>query len=427
MKLRWLAAALPVVLVATPLHAYQSQTPVVTSETVRGLSLRSIGPAASGGRISDIEIDPKDKNTWYVSVASGGVWKTTNAGTTWKPLFDEQGSYSTGVVEIDPKNSRVIWVGTGENTAQRSVGFGDGVYKSEDAGATWRRVGLENSEHIGEIVIDPRDSDVVFVAAQGPLWRNGGDRGLYRTADGGRTWTRVLHVSEETGISDVVQNPRNPDVLYAASYQRRRHLGMQVAGGPESAVYKSIDGGRTWAKLTSGLPTGNVGRIGLVLSPQNPDVVYAVIAASGKNGGFFRSADAGATWVKQSDYVPGDPQYYMELYPDPHRPGRIYSLDVTPKITDDEGKTWRDAPTRGVHVDHHAYAFFADEPNRILNGNDGGLYQTFDNGENWAWFANMPISQFYHIDLDDTEPFYNVYGGLQDNGSLMGPSRTLTG
>ena len=284
-------------------------------------------------------------------------------------------------------------------------------------------MGLENSEHIGEIVIDPRNSDVVFVAAQGPLWRSGGDRGLYRTADGGRTWTRVLHVSEETGISDVVQNPRNPDVLYAASYQRRRHLGMQIAGGPESAIYKSTDGGRTWAKLTSGLPTGNVGRIGLVLSPQKSGCRFRGDRGVGQERRLFPLGRCGRDVGEAERLRARRPAVLHGTVPGPASSGRIYSLDVTPKITDDEGKTWRDAPTRGVHVDHHAYAFFADEPNRILNGNDGGLYQTFDNGENWAWFANMPISQFYHIDLDDTEPFYNVYGGLQDNGSLMAVRR----
>lgn len=425
MQLRALIAALPGVLFLPSAHA---QTPIpLRAEQVAGLELRALGPAASGGRISDIEIDPRNRNHWYVTTAAGGVWKTTNAGVSWTPIFERQGSYSIGVARIDARNPQVIWIGTGENTSQRSVGFGDGVYKSTDGGQSWARVGLELSEHIGEIVIDPRNSEVVYVAAQGPLWAAGGERGLYKTTDGGRSWRRVLQVSENTGISDVVINPREPDVLYAASYQRRRHLGMQIAGGPESAIYKSADGGATWQKLSNGLPAGDVGRIGLALSPQDPGVVYAIIAAAGRTGGFFRSADAGRSWVRQSDYVPGDPQYYMELFPNPHRAGQIYTLDVVARVTDDEGKTWRPAVTAGVHVDHHAFAFDPTDPDHILNGNDGGLYESFDGGRSWRWFSNLPLAQFYNIEVDDAEPFYNVYGGLQDNGSLMGPSRTLFG
>jgi photosystem II stability/assembly factor-like uncharacterized protein len=332
------------VLCTAPLTAQSSGG--LRPETLAGLEFRSIGPAAAGGRVSDIDFDPQNRNIWYLTTASGGVWKSTNAGTTWRSVFDQAGSYSIGVVTVDRRNPRVVWVGTGENTAQRSVGFGDGVYKSEDAGETWRRVGLALSEHIGEIAIDPRNSDVVYVAAQGPLWAEGGERGLYKTSDGGRTWTRVLHVSENTGISDVVLNPKNPDVLYAASYQRRRHMGLQIAGGPEGAIYKSVDAGKTWNRLKSGLPTGDVGRIGLALSPQNADVVYALLVAERRTGGFFKSVDAGASWTKVSDFVPTDPQYYMELYPDPRVPGKIYTLDVQLRATTDEGKTWN--PVRRV-------------------------------------------------------------------------------
>src|SRR5262245_13989511 len=398
----------------------------LNSQTFAGLELRSLGPAAVGGRISDIAIDPTRRSTWYVSTASSGVFKTTNAGTTWEPIFDRGGSYSIGVVVVDPKNPRNVWIGTGENTGQRSVGFGDGVYKSTDAGATWQHVGLANSEHIGKIIFDPRNSDVVYVAAQGPLWSAGGDRGLYKTTNGGRSWQRVLHVSENTGISDVVLNARNPDELYAASYQRRRHVGLQIAGGPEGAIYKSADGGANWRKLANGLPTGDVGRIGIALAPNDPAVVYALIAAADSAGGFFRSGDSGATWVRQSSFVPTDPQYYMELYPDPNKPGRIYTLDVPFRITDDDGKTWRTIGGQGVHVDNHAVAFDAHDPEHILLGNDGGLYQTFDGGRTWEWFYNLPAAQFYKIDVDNAQPFYNVFGGLQDNGSLMSPIRTTS-
>ena len=424
-----MARSLPLALIVGALctaHLSAQSNGGLRPESLAGLEFRSIGPAAVGGRVSDIDFDPQNRNIWYLTTASGGVWKSTNAGTTWRPIFDQAGSYSIGVVTVDRRNPRVVWVGTGENTAQRSVGFGDGVYKSEDAGDTWRRVGLELSEHIGEIAIDPRNSDVVYVAAQGPLWASGGERGLYKTSDGGRTWTRVLHVSENTGISDVVLNPKNPDVLYAASYQRRRHMGLQIAGGPEGAIYKSVDAGKTWNKLTAGLPAADVGRIGLALSPQNADVVYALIAAERRTGGFFKSADAGATWTKVSDYTPTDPQYYMELYPDPRVSGKLYTLDVQLRVTTDEGKTWTVAPQGGVHVDHHLFAYDPIDPEHVINGNDGGLYQSFDGGRTWGWFANLPISQFYGIDVDDVAPYYNVYGGLQDNGTLRGPARTLT-
>jgi photosystem II stability/assembly factor-like uncharacterized protein len=418
------AAAL--LLCPTDTSAQQPPDPTAAA-TFAGLEFRDIGPAAVGGRVSDIAIDPSNRNVWYVSTASGGLFKTTNAGTTWRAIFDDAASYSIGVVEVDPRNPRTIWVGTGENTGQRSVAFGDGIYKSTDGGDTWQNVGLRNSEHIGVIAFDPRDSNVVWVAAQGPLWAPGGDRGLYVTRNGGQTWTRALHVSDNTGISDVVLDPRNPDVMYAASYQRRRHMGMQIAGGPEGAVYKSTDGGRTWNKIMRGLPTTDIGRIGIALSPQNPDVVYALVAAQDSAGGFFRSSDRGENWTRQSNFVPTDPQYYMELYPDPRVPGRIYTLDVPFRITNDEGRTWGSVAGQGVHVDHHAVAFDPVDASIMLLGNDGGLYQTFDGGTTWRWFSNLPAAQFYRIDVDDAQPFYNVYGGLQDNGSLMGPSRTLQG
>jgi photosystem II stability/assembly factor-like uncharacterized protein len=421
-----LAAWLGLSLLTVPLPAATQPAPRPTSEVVAGLSFRHIGPAISGGRVSDIAIDRTNRNVWYVTLASGGVWKTENAGTTWRAIFDGGGSYSIGVVVVDPRDPRTVWLGTGENTGQRSVGFGDGVYRSDDGGSSWRRVGLERSEHIGRILIDARDSDIVYVAAQGPLWAPGGDRGLYRTTDGGRSWTRILHVSDETGISDVVQHPRNPDVLLATSYQRRRHTGMQIAGGPEAGIYRSADGGATWDRISTGLPTGDVGRSGLAFSPQNPDVAYAVIAASGTQSGFYRSADAGMTWTKMSDYVPGDPQYYMELFPDPRVFDRLYSVAIQLSVTEDGGRTWRNAAAGPVHVDHHAMAFDPLDPDVMLLGNDGGLYQSFDGGSTWRWFDNLSAAQYYRIDVDDARPFYHVYGGTQDNGSLMGPSATTS-
>ncbi len=396
----------------------------LTAETFGGLALRGIGPALMSGRIADVAKDPQDPSVWYVAVASGGVWKTTNNATTWTPIFDREGSYSIGCVTVDPRNPNVVWVGTGENNSQRSVGYGDGVYKSLDGGGSWKRMGLEHSEHIGKIVLDPRDSDIVWVAAQGPLWAPGGDRGLYRSTDGGETWNLELEVSENTGVTDVVFDPRDPDTVYAAAFQRRRRQWALVGGGPESGIHKSTDGGQTWRELVDGLPQGDMGRIGLALAPQDPDVLYATIPALDGEGGFYRSQTRGESWVKMSDYVPVDPQYYQEIFPDPHRFDRIYSMDVWIQVSEDGGRTWGSLNSEFKHVDNHALLFDAQDPDYLLIGCDGGIYETWDRAETWKYVANLPITQFYRIGIDDAEPFYNVYGGTQDNNSQGGPSRT---
>ncbi|MEM6455049.1 MAG: glycosyl hydrolase [Acidobacteriota bacterium] len=388
------------------------------------LSLRSIGPALTSGRIGDLAVDPTDHDVWYVAVASGGVWKTINAGTTWTPIFDSQGSYSIGTVAIDPKRPHTIWVGTGENNSQRSVGYGDGLYRSRDGGKSWQKVGLETSEHIAKILIDPRDSDVVYVAAQGPLWIEGGERGLYKTVDGGETWEAVLTVDEHTGVTDVVIDPRDPDVLLAASHQRRRHVFTLLHGGPGSGLHKSMDGGKTWRKITSGLPGGDVGRIGLAVSPADPDVVYAVIEAGPKAQGTYRSDDFGESWRKTSGYNPSSPQYYQELFADPHDVDRVYSMDTFMHQTEDGGTTWTRVPLTWQHVDSHAMWIDPADADHLIVGNDGGLYETFDRGQTWRYFANLPVTQFYKLAIDDQVPFYNVYGGTQDNFTLGGPSRT---
>ncbi len=397
-----------------------------TAETFSGLELRSIGPALTSGRISDLAVHPEDHSTIYVAAASGGVWKTTNGGTTWQPIFDHQGSYSIGCVTLDPQNPHVVWVGTGENNSQRSVGYGDGVYKSLDGGATWTHMGLASSEHIGKIVIDPRDSDIVYVAAQGPLWSSGGDRGLYKTTDGGKTWVLVLEISEHTGVSDLVFDPRDPDVLYATAYQRRRHVWTLINGGPESALHKSTDGGASWRRIEGGLPKGDVGRIGLAISPLDPDVLYAVVEAALDKGGFFRSTDRGEHWEKRSGYVSASPQYYQELFPDPHDIDRVYSMDVYLQVTEDGGKTFHSVPETYKHVDNHAFWIDPDDTDHLLDGCDGGLYESFDRGATWRFFTNLPITQFYKLTVDNALPFYNVYGGTQDNFTLGGPSRTLS-
>lgn len=395
-----------------------------SADTFAGIELRGIGPALTSGRIVDVAVDPRNKHTWYVATASSGVWKTVNSGVTWSPIFDGEASYSTGCVTIDPNNPLVVWVGSGENNSQRSVAYGDGVYKSADGGASWENMGLKASEHIGKIVVDPRDSKVVYVAAQGPLWKAGGDRGLYKTTDGGKSWKKVLSISDNTGVTDLVMDPRNPDVLYAAAYQRRRHVWTLIDGGPESALYKSTDAGATWAKAGKGLPKEDLGRIGLAISPVQPDTVYAIVEAANKSGGFFRSTDAGASWEKRSGTVSSSPQYYQELFPDPKVADRVYTMDVWIGVTDDGGKNFHNLGEPDKHSDNHVLWIDPDSTDHMLAGCDGGLYETWDRAASWQFKSNLPITQFYRVSVDNAVPFYNVYGGTQDNFSLGGPSRT---
>ncbi|MGH9465476.1 MAG: WD40/YVTN/BNR-like repeat-containing protein [Thermoanaerobaculia bacterium] len=400
--------------------------PLLSAGTFGGLELRGLGPAISSGRIVDLAIHPSDRRTWYAAAASGGLWKTTNAGTQWTPIFDEEGSYSIGCVTIDPGNPLVVWVGTGENNSQRSVAYGDGVYKSVDGGTSWTNMGLKESEHIGRIVVDPRDSKVVWVAAQGPLWRAGGDRGVYKTTDGGTTWNRVLHVDEHTGANEVWIDPRDPDVLYASTYQRARRVWTLIDGGPGSGIHKSTDGGATWEELTNGLPEEDMGKIGLAVSPADPDVVYAIVESIAEEGGIFRSQDGGANWEKVNDYVSSSPQYYNELVPHPHDPDTLYSMDFHVERSTDGGKSWDSIPENAKHVDNHALWIDPDDTDHFVDGCDGGVYETFDAGETWRFFENLPITQFYKIAVDDAQPFYNVYGGTQDNSTWGGPSRTTS-
>lgn len=398
--------------------------PATSTNLFSAFKFRNVGPAFMSGRIADIAVNPANPSQYYLAIASGGVWKTDNAGTTFQPIFDGEGSYSTACVTIDPNNENGIWVGTGENNNQRSVAYGDGVYYSADGGKSWKNMGLKTSEHIGNIIVHPKNSAIVYVAAYGPLWDEGGERGVYKTTDGGKTWERILHISENTGISEIVMDPRNPNVLYAAAHQRRRHVFTYIGGGPESGIHKTIDGGKTWEKITKGLPSEELGRIGLAISPANPEYIYAIVEAANGKGGFFKSTNRGASWEKQSGFSTSG-NYYQEIVCDPKNPDKIYALDTWLQHTEDGGKTFKHTGEKSKHVDNHCIWINPANTNHFRVGCDGGLYETWDGGKNYQFKANLPITQFYKVALDNDVPFYNIYGGTQDNNSIGGPSNTI--
>ncbi len=392
----------------------------------KDIGLRNIGPAFMSGRIADIAIHPENPNIWYIAVGSGGVWKTENSGTTWQPVFDGQKSFSIGCVTIDPNNPHIIWVGTGENVGGRHVGFGDGIYRSDDDGKTWKNMGLKKSEHISKIIVHPDNSNIIWVAAQGPLWSKGGERGLYKSVDGGKTWKKTLGDDEWTGVTDIALDPRNPNRIYAATWQRHRTVANYMGGGFKSAIYRSEDGGETWKKIMKGIKKGKIGKIGLAVSPVKPDVIYAAVEHNRKTGTVYKSTNRGESWQKQSDAVGGGtgPHYYQELWANPHFFDEIYLASNYMLVSKDGGKHFDTWEEKFKHVDNHAVAFRKDDPNYMLVGTDGGLYETFDRGKTWKFINNLPVTQFYKIALDDSKPFYNIYGGTQDNSTQRGPSQT---
>jgi photosystem II stability/assembly factor-like uncharacterized protein len=400
----------------------EEKDPLFKSGTYSGLRLRNIGPALTSGRVIAFAVDPNNRAHYWVASASGGVWKTVTGGTTFTPVFDNEGSYSIGAIAMDPNNPNVVWVGTGEGNAQRSVSYGDGIYKTEDGGKSWKNVGLKKSEHIGRILIDPRNTNVVYVAAQGPLWGPGGDRGLYKTTDGGKTWKAVLTISENTGVGDIAFDPENPDTIYAAAWQRRRHVYTMIDGGPESAFYRSTDAGATWNKINIGV-TGDIGRIGIATTPADANVVYLQVEAANKAGGVFRSDDKGVTFTKRNPYSTAG-LYYEHVVADPRNADRVYFMDVFIQISEDGGKTVRRLGEKSKHVDNHDIWIDPHDTNYLLVGCDGGVYDSYDRGVNWSFKANLPVTQFYDVAVDNSQPFYYVFGGTQDNFSLGGPSAT---
>jgi len=415
---------------AVPVAAQSGLPP--DSVLVRALTFRSIGPAVMSGRIADVAITDargsrsKLGNVIYAAAATGGVWKSTNAGVTFTPIFDSVRTGSVGAVAVAPSNPDIVWVGTGESNNMRSSSWGNGVYKSTDGGKTWSGAMLPKSQHIGRIIIDPRDPNVVYVAALGPLWAPGGERGLYKTTDGGKTWTNTKEISKYTGFGEIVMDPSNPDVLYAAAEQRERREYGFLPAGPEAGIFKTTDGAKTWTKLAQGLPAGDIGRVGMSVCRSRPSVVYAMISAKAPGNGLYRTDDAGATWHQVNDQN-GTAWYYSQVICDPTDPDHVVTLNANSRESHDGGKTFvpfAAGQNGGPHSDHHVLWINDDNPQQMVLGTDGGLYLSWDAGKSWNHVESIVAGQFYAIALDDAQPFYNVYGGLQDNQTWGGPSRT---
>ena len=410
--------------VGLSLLAIASAQAEIDASLLAGMEARAIGPAGMSGRIAVVAGVPGDPTTIYVGAATGGVWKSTDGGMSFTPIFDDQPVAAIGALAIDPSNPDVVWVGTGEGNLRNSVSIGNGIYRSRDAGRTWEYLGLPESERIHRIYVHPHDSQTVYVAVTGRLWGDSEERGVYRTRDGGTTWERVLYVDERTGCADLELDPRNPDKLIAAMYEFRREPWFFQSGGRGSGVYVTVDGGDSWKKILpeDGLPKGELGRIGLAIAPSDPDRVYAFVEAS--ENAIFRSNDGGWTWSKTPSRgrYGNRPFYYADLRVDPEYPDRVYSLWSLVSVSDDGGDDWTVLmPWSSAHPDHHAMWIDPTDGRNIINGNDGGVYISRDRGASWRFVSNLPVAQFYHIAVDDELP-YNVYGGMQDNGSWKGPN-----
>ena len=417
-----------VVLFSVSIYSQKNKENIKDESSIySGLKFRSVGPAFMSGRIADIAINPTNENEWYVAVGSGGVWKTVNSGTTWKPIADNMPFYSTGCITVDPTNNSTIWLGTGENVGGRHVGIGKGIYVSYNGGDTWENKGLKNSEHISKIFVKSNDPNTIFVASQGPLWSSGGERGLYKSINGGDDWKLVLSGNKWTGVTDIVVDSRNEDIMYAATWQRHRNVAAYVGGGPGTKIFKSIDGGENWKQLKVGLPSGKMGKIGLAISPINPDILYAAIELDRRKGAVYRSANQGESWKKMSNTVSGatGPHYYQELVASPHKLDKIYLMDVRVQVSENGGKTFYRMNESNKHSDNHSMTFKKNDPNYLLVGTDGGIYESFDDTKSWKFVNNLPLTQYYKLAVDDALPFYNIYGGTQDNSTQGGPSRTL--
>ncbi|NNF38676.1 MAG: hypothetical protein HKN71_08405 [Gemmatimonadetes bacterium] len=430
-----------------PAHA-QGEGAAITATDLAAVHARQIGPAVTGGRITDLAIHPDHRSTIYVATASGGIWKSVNRGHSWTPLFDDQPVAAFGDVTLAPSDPEIVYAGTGEQNNRNSTSWGNGVYRSDDGGATWRHLGLEGTRHVGRILVHPDDPDVAWVAGLGNLWAPNEERGVFRTRDGGLSWEKALYVDEHTGAVDLAYDQTNPDVLYAATYQRERKAWGFNGGGPGSGIWKSTDGGSTWIELTNGLPAGDKGRIGIAVSPSHPNVVMALVEAptapgdtpeEGRPGAFgpmrrdpgatgtYRSEDGGATWQKMSDEN-GRPMYYSHIFIDPNDPELVYSASTNSVKSEDGGRTWTTIAAQpsydvGVHLDMHAMWFDPDDRDHFYLAGDGGLHETFDGGSSYRKINNFAIGQFYAIGVDQRDPYW-VYGGMQDNHSWMGPSET---
>ncbi|MCG6964577.1 MAG: glycosyl hydrolase, partial [Acidobacteria bacterium] len=396
----------------------------ITSATFGGIRARLIGPAVMSGRISAIEGVPGDQLTIWVGSAGGGLWKSVNDGLTFKPVFDEE-TQSIGAIRVDPSHHDTVWVGTGESWMRNSVSVGDGVYRTTDGGDTWKHLGLEDTEHIAGIVVDPGSSDTVLVCATGHLWNANQERGVFRTDDGGKSWKKVLYVDDNTGCSDITMDPQNPKVLYAGMWQFRRSPDFFNSGGPGSGLYRSKDGGKTWVRLSEGLPAGELGRIAVAVAPSRPSVVYAVVES--KDTALYRSDDLGEHWTKLSTsaVVQARPFYFAALTVDPNDFNTVYKAGFGIGVSEDGGQTFTGTAGQ-VHSDIHAIWVDPTNSHRLVIGTDGGAYLSTDKGNNWRHFRNLPVSQFYHVSVDNARP-YRVYGGLQDNGSWSAPSRSPGG